>query len=190
MAKKPAESKQLPNTVSTAQLSRLCGCTTRTIQLLADKEIGLKKLAHGKFELVPSVQAYFAYQTEVAVSRVKTPDNPVEIERVRRLKRENDEAERNLIKVDEAEAVLSAIIGPIQTELGFIPAQVTDDLEIRDRIENEIDKVLNSIATRFRKIGQSLRTGSDPFAEISEGNSLAMGQETDLSANDGQAGTA
>jgi hypothetical protein len=165
---KKASLDSMPKFIGRNVLAKILGVSERWISnLVADGVI--KQVGRGEFEMIPCVQHFVAHKEKLAADKVKKPDDPVEVERVRRMRRENDEAERVLINMDEAMDVLAAIIGPVQAALSGVPVRATDDIPLRNRIEEEITTVLNGISKRFEKQCRTLREGGDPFEAFSEG---------------------
>jgi phage terminase Nu1 subunit (DNA packaging protein) len=179
-----------PELVGLGALARILGMTERMITYLV-KDGVITKTGHGQFPLAQSVQAFVIYREKLATERNSKSDDPVEVERVRRMRRENDEAERLLIPLEEAIDTLSAIVGPIQSELATIPVHSTDNIELRERIEVQVTKVVNAISKRFEKLGRTLREGGDPFEAYSEGDTDGLGDAgARLSTDFGSSGTA
>jgi hypothetical protein len=176
----------MPRYVGRDVLAKLLGVTDRWVSNLVNDGV-LPKEARGEFDLALCIQAYVRYREKQAADKASRPDDAVEVERVRRMRRENDEAERLLIPVDEAIDSLSAIIGPIQADLATIPVHSTDDPRLRSKIDDVVTRVINGIAKRFGKVGPALRNGRDPFAAAGQGNTDELGEDEDVSVVDGQA---
>jgi hypothetical protein len=96
----------------------------------------------------------------------QTPDQrEVLFERARKLRLENDEREGQLASIDMMMAEWDQIIGPIKADLATVPPRVTDDIELRRRIEDGINAALNSLADRFEQGARNLQDGRDRLAD-------------------------
>jgi hypothetical protein len=92
-------------------------------------------------------------------------EEDVRSERARKLKMENDENERQLVRTDDALAAIDHIRGIVCSGLAAIPARATDDLALRRRIEGAVDDVLAGIDARHDAACEALRAGGDPFEQ-------------------------
>ncbi|MBN6823994.1 hypothetical protein JRF84_31000 [Methylobacterium organophilum] len=99
----------------------------------------------------------------------------LEAERTRKLRLENDETERLLIRIEDAIAAIDAIVGQIPADLAAVAPRVTDDIALRRRIEDEIDHALNGLARRFAKATAALEKGHDPLGQEAEDDADAVG---------------
>ena len=99
----------------------------------------------------------------------------LEVERTRKLRLENDETERLLIRIEDAIAAIDAIVGQIPADLAAVAPRVTDDNALRRRIEDEIDHALNALARRFAKAAAALEKGHDPLGQEAADDADAVG---------------
>ncbi|MFM2422575.1 MAG: hypothetical protein RL291_1105, partial [Pseudomonadota bacterium] len=62
------------------------------------------------------------------------------------------------------------IFGTVRSDLAGLPAQITDDVAERRRIENVIDGTFANLAAAFRKAREHTRSGGDvsdlAFADV------------------------
>ena len=104
-----------------------------------------------------------------------------EFERTRKLKLANDETERKLIPERLVLDVLDFIFGPALVEWTSFPYQMTDDVALRRRMEDEIDAMRQRQADRMAKAIADLKNGLDPFAGETDDDD-ALADEADLVA--------
>ena len=118
-----------------------------------------------RYVLCDAIRSWGGWKSDSA-KRLLAGTNPeradVDFERARKLKLENDAREAILIEQSHAIGAIDFIVGILQTELAGIPPRLSDDPEMRRRLETEIDAVLGAIAGRFDQAGAALRAGSDP----------------------------
>lgn len=100
-----------------------------------------------------------------------------ETERTRKLKLENDETERQLIRIEDAVAAIDAIVGLIPAELSAVPARVTDDIALRRKIEDAIDNALNALSKRCFRAVADLEAGRDALGEAAPDDADGLGEE-------------
>lgn len=171
---KPAEANDTEWTLSNKEFASLCGITIRRVNMLV-KEGVLRKTGGSR---IPADQMlrFIDYQVSLAVSKVAREDDPLELERLRKIRLQNDETEGKLIPVEEAVEAVSVIFGPVQSEIMSIPSRVTDDVEIRKSFEIEADQAFNSLADRFKEVGSALRSGRDFISETEEDDAVDLGK--------------
>ena len=85
----------------------------------------------------------------------------LEGERRRKLRLENDEAERRLIPDTVFERACDMLVGPALVDLLSLPGRATDDLALRRRLEDEIDGIRARHAKRLQRIIQDAKGGRD-----------------------------
>lgn len=81
----------------------------------------------------------------------------VRLARAREIEIRTAERLRKLVDVDEVEATFVEIVGGLVSDLLAVPARCTRDLDMREKIEAEIDAVRNRAADRFEKKAAELR---------------------------------
>jgi len=151
--------------VGTADLAAILGRTDRWIRDLENQGV-LQKTARGRYKLAASVQAYVEWRLKAEVDRRYDESDArqqIEIERARKLRLQNDEAENKLVPTDLGIAAVDFIVGILRTDLAGVPALITEDVALRRRAEDAIDQVLNSVADRFEKASAALEQGRDPL---------------------------
>jgi len=165
----------LPTEVSGRALGWLLSLTDRRIRQLADQGV-LTKAGRGKYLLKESVEAYFGGKLKAETDARKAED-PLEAERVRRMRRENDEAERLLMPVEDAVAAFDTIIGSLVSDLASVPARVTEDVVVRRKIEDEINAVLAEISERCARAASDIQSGRDAAEADAPDDSDGVGAE-------------
>lgn len=164
----------LPTTVGTADFASLVDLTVRRIQQLVAEQV-LPSAGRGQIPLAEGVRAFAKWRSESEIrafrfdaeARQRRGDSgdDLEAERTRKLRLENDETERLVIRTEEAIAALDSIVGQIPADLAAVAPRVTDDIGMRRRIEDEIDHALNGLARRLAKASADLEAGIDPLGE-------------------------
>lgn len=158
--------KQLetPETVNAKKLGEIMGIGERRVQIL-EKEKVFKKHGHGKYILAGAGKSYAEYIAKSEVGRREggSVRQDVEFERARKLRLENDQLENFLIGTQLAISAIDKIMGVLQSELAGLPAQASDDVSVRRKVENGVERILESITGRFEQAGEALAAGRDPF---------------------------
>lgn len=155
--------KLLPETVNAETLGLIFGLTPRRVQML-EKESVFKKKGRGKYVLAGAGADYAKYLAKSEIDRrtFGSVREELDAERLRKVRLENDQNENLLIPLDVARAGVDRMLGVLQSELAGVPVAATDDVAQRRRIEDGINRVLQSIAERFRKVGSAMAAGRDP----------------------------
>ncbi len=180
------EGAKIPEEVGATELGRLFGVTRRQIVNLTTDGV-LLRTGHGKYPVAENVQRRIKFLVEAATEKAAPKEDPLEAEKVRRARRENDVAERNLIPIAEAEDALAAIVGPLMTELASLPVNFTMNLQLRADLEDALTTVVNGLAERNGKVGETLREGGDPFKDLAEGDADGVGEEPEIPADNRKA---
>lgn len=151
-------------TVTSAQLCDICGLTGQRIRQYAE-EGTMKRVAHGRYELIPSVRAYI--QSLKLQSKTKRredlnlPDNVQHIDTERAI-HEHIKIEMSKIrlalmegkvhKADDVERVVTDMLLRMKSKLEGIPSQVAPTLEgkkkaqIKSLLDIEIAKALDELS--------------------------------------------
>lgn len=146
----------------------MLGISERWVQKLENKGV-LRKVGHGRYPLSSSVQAYVDDVRKAEQAKHDaTTSSKVELlrEKARKARRENDEAENKLIPIEGAMVVLDMVVGTMRTGLSGLPARITDDIELREVIEREVDEVLHHASETLVKASQALAEGGDPLTAM------------------------
>lgn len=150
--------------VSTADLAEVLGVSERRVQQLASAGV-LRRQRHGEWVLPESVQAFVEHKVQSEIRRL-TKSSAVGADRLKEIKARREELklareERELVPLADAIFAMDQIAGTVGLEVNNIPARYTRDLDERDRLQVEIDAVLETVASRIQKCGAALRADSD-----------------------------
>lgn len=150
------------------EAGRLLKVTPTYIRQLARQGV-LPKASRGLFPLVGLVQGYIDFlRSEDRRSSKSAADSRVRDARAAEIELKMAERRRDLIPQEDAQAAVSALCGMFRQTLNGLPARMTRDLELRTKIEKEVDAALATLARRAREIGTALRTGVDALAADEE----------------------
>lgn len=129
-----------------------------------------RRAPDGKFPLKASVRAFADFQPQEARKATKAAENArINDAKARALEQRNARLDRELIDIDEHDAVLDEVVGIINAGLVGLPARVTRDRQMRKKIEAEIDRTMNAASARLRQRGEELRaTGKASTTEADE----------------------
>lgn len=187
-AEMEAEASGAEAFVTQRALAKALGVSDRRVRQLAADKI-LPPPRGGLHDLALCKERFRAYRSSTRangtpVQRPRRGDGggeggeatgDLEVERTRKLRLENDETERLLIRIEDAIAAIDAIVGQIPADLAAVAPRVTDDIALRRRIEDEIDHALNALARRFAKAAAALEKGHDPLGQEAADDADAVG---------------
>lgn len=157
---KPSEPAGL---ITLDQAGRLLGglSAERIRQLI--KEGYIPRAQPGRVLMVAAVQGYIKFLKELASKNTKTAaDSEVRQERAREIRLRNDERMRTLIPIDDATAALDYLVGVVRSSMNSIPARVTRDIDLRRKIEAEVNAAQTQIAIALGKAADAARSGKEP----------------------------
>lgn len=163
------EANVLPETVSSTQMAEIMDLGVRQVQILANENV-FQKVSHGKYRLKGAGKSYAKYLSKSEVDRQNggTSMDDLRFEQARKLRLENEQTEGALISTDLAIAAIDKILGVVQSELAGLPAQASDDVVVRRKVEDGIERILTAITGRSTKAGKALEEGRDPFEASAE----------------------
>lgn len=105
-------------------------------------------------------------ETSPKLRETSLDETTFELERTRKLKLENDERERKLFPDHMIEDVIHLLVGSLLVEFASYPAQMTDDLAMRRKLEDGLDAMRERHADRLDRAITDLRGGKDPLAAV------------------------
>lgn len=148
-----------PTRVKTKDLAAILGVSPETIRL-RERDGTFKTVGAGKYDLAVTVQAYIDYVKRNKASEAQASERmKVESERARKLKLENDIAERKMLPLDEVVAAFSGTLIVLRQHVSAISARVaalvaaeSDETEIRQIIKKETDKALYACETGLQDL--------------------------------------
>ena len=82
---------------------------------------------------------------------------------------------RILTPTEDTFAAIDAIIGPLKSELVGLPSRITRDLELREKIESELDGALGRASIRIEETRAAFSAGLDPLETIDQVPAGSMG---------------
>jgi phage terminase Nu1 subunit (DNA packaging protein) len=146
--------------VSNKTLSDILGVSGRTVRDLADKGV-LVKLAHGKYEVMPSIHAYIKYKINLAIESFSKGD--IDYAEARRRK---ELAQAQLAELDLAEKEGELIqVATVENEAFTAGKKVKDGLSnIPDRIspllaaESDKNKIYRMLTSEINQVLEFLVT--------------------------------
>ena len=154
--------------ISLDQAARLLMVTPQWVRKLV-REGWITALGRGSYPLVGVVQGYIKFLKDEERKSTKTAAASRKDEaRTREIEQRIAERDRRLIDLEEHDAVLDEVVGTIKASFVGLPARVTRDLDLRAKIEAEVDDVFRSAAARLAQRGAELREGRSVAASIAE----------------------
>jgi hypothetical protein len=149
-------------------LGALFGVSRKWIEKLAEDAV-IERAGKGRYPLGPAVRGYLAWlKSDQRRGSRTAADGRLRDARAREIELRIAERKRALIETDEALATLDEIIGAIRAEASGLPASLTRDLDLRDRIEAAIDDMFARAAARFEQKAVALRAGGGDDAPVAE----------------------
>jgi hypothetical protein len=140
-------------TISVDEAGRLVGISGRRVRQLAEKGV-VPPIDKGKVPLVGFVQGYVRYLREEAHRSTQTQGvTEVQRERAAEIRQRREAKAGTLVPRDEAFAVVNEVIGGLASDLAGLPAAISRDREVRQRVKRAIDGILNRAADRIERQG-------------------------------------
>lgn len=149
-------------------MGRLVGVSGRRITQMAD-EGKIPKPINGKYDGPAVVRALFL----AAKSKREQTDSDRAIARARTAQAEAQEIRnardrKELVAVDEVVNVFDTLVAVVRDEITALPARVTRDMDLRRKLEADIDGVLSRIAGRCGDAEDAVRSGEGVSDTASE----------------------
>lgn len=163
------EPKQLgPGLITVDQAAKLILMTPDRVRQLA-KEGWIDKPARGAYLLVSVVQGYIRFLREDARRSSKSAaDSRLKDAKLEEIALRVAEKKRELVPIEDALAVVDFVVGKVRSEFSGLPASVTRDLDLRDKIDERLNEVLTRLADAAREAGDAARSGRDPGSPVAE----------------------
>lgn len=154
--------------ISLAEAAELLGLTKQWINRLG-RDGFVPKTARGRYRLVDVVQGYVRFLKDEERRTSKSASaSRVQDARAREIELRTAREEHTLIETDEAIAVCDEIVGAYKSELAGLAARVTRDIDLRNKIETEVDDVCRRVAARFEQRASDLRSSGEVIAPDAE----------------------
>lgn len=163
--------------IGAEQAARIIRVTPRRLQqLVADGYI--KKTGRGQYSPIQVVHGYLDFKEEQIKQASRSADeSELRRARIRQIEIQTAQLEGDLIPAAEATAILDEVIGIIRSGLAGMPARLTRDLDLRDKLEDGIDGVLRAAARRIAEAAEAAVESSGAADAGGEGDAGPMGSE-------------
>lgn len=114
----------------------------------------------GKVSLVGAVRGYIRSLKDAAAKQTKTSaDSRVRDARAQEIEMRNAERMRTLIPLEEALAIMDEYTAVVREAMDSIPARVTRDMDVRRKIEAEVNVAHEKIVKAHGSGRENARTG-------------------------------
>lgn len=140
-------------------MGRLLGVSGRRVTQMAD-EGKIPRPVNGKYDgpaviraaLVAAKQKREQSDADKAIARARTAQ--AEAQEIR-----NAHDRKELVAVDEVVNVFDTLVAAVRDEITALPSRVTRDMDLRRKLEADIDGVLSRIAGRCGDAEDAVRSG-------------------------------
>lgn len=155
--------------------AKLIMVTERHLSRLV-KDGWIKKSADGKYTLIGVVQGYIlSLRDEKSRNSQKSAQSKTQDARSREIEQRMAMKDRRLVAMEEVFAVNDEAWGKARDLIVGFPAKFTRDLELRRKLDNEMDIICNGIATRLKQARTTLVTDSSYLGEAGEDDAGPVG---------------
>lgn len=156
-----ADSEKQEGTISRPQVARLLMISEERVRQLVKMEY-LPQTARGQYPLVGVVQGYIRFlKDEERRSSKSATASRMQEAKATEIDMRIAEKRRELIPLEEAEAVVDVLVGRIRSEFSGLPIRVTRDMTLRRELESEVNGSLNRIGEAMVALARNLREGGD-----------------------------
>lgn len=148
--------------VSGEVLGKVIGTTPQgVVELATDGRI--MRAGEGSYPLVSSIRMLVTGYRALIKKHARTgTTDRVQEARAAKYELEVAQAARQLIPLDEAVTFVDEIIGGLKATLDGFPAAVTRDMDLRLKIETELNERLGKVSSDLQQKADALREGSEP----------------------------
>lgn len=163
--------------IGAEQAARIIRVTPRRLQqLVADGYI--KKTGRGQYSPIQVVHGYLDFKEEQIRQASRSADeSELRRARIRQIEIQTAQLEGDLILAADAMAILDEVIGVIRSGFAGMPARLTRDLDLRDKLEDGIDGVLRAASRRISQAAQAAVEGSGDADAGAEADAGRVGSE-------------
>ena len=169
-------------TISVQQAATLLNRSVRWVQNLVQNGYVVRSKA-GQYSVVEVVRGALAhYENLIEKSSKSAAASRVTDARTREIEMRIAERQRELIPLEDAKAVIAQFAAQVRAELTGLPSRLTRDLDMRRKLEQEVDGSLRRLSAQANASAVTLDTGSVDIgasAEVPTGR--VGGAESDLS---------
>jgi hypothetical protein len=147
--------------LNVSMAARLLMVSEERVRQLAKMDY-VPKAARGKYPLIGLVQGYIRFlKDEERRSSKSATASRMQEAKATEIDMRIAEKRRELIPLEEAEAVVDVLVGRIRSEFSGLPIRVTRDMTLRRELESEVNGSLNRIGETMVALAQTLREGGD-----------------------------
>lgn len=151
------------NQISTEQAAKLIMVSSVWLSKLSQQGY-VTKVGRDRWNLVNVVQGYIKWlKDEGRRSSKSAAASRVQDLKAEALELQMAERRRELIPVDDADAVFAFIAATVRDEISGLPGRVTRDRDLRADLEREVHGSLDRLSRRFEKAGRALVEGGELF---------------------------
>ncbi len=155
--------KQRAETVSAAGLAVLLKVDRTVVARLASEGF-LSKLADGRYDEREALLGYIRHLRERAKERAPSAaQSRLQDARAKKLELEMSVRSGELIPLDDAMAGVDFVIGGLRIAFAGLPARVTREVDLRRKIEAEIDACLTAACDNLNKTREAIEHGVNPL---------------------------
>jgi predicted DNA-binding transcriptional regulator AlpA len=161
-----ANGQTQPQTLSVDQAASLLSRSRRWVYNLV-KDGYIDKAGPGQYRLVSVIRGALAYyEDQLAKGQKAAVATRATEARTREIELRIQERSRDLIAQEDAQAVVSEMAAMVRSEFQGLATRFTRDLEVRRRLEQEIDASFERLSRKAEEASRTLATGrSDLEAE-------------------------
>lgn len=154
--------------IPAGQMAKLLMVTSQWLRQLSARDY-IPKAVKGQYQLIPTVQGYirFLKDEERRTSKVQA-DSGLKAARQREIEIRTARDEGRLVEMEDVELVVSSVFATLRSELSGIPASVTRDVSLREKIEKGLNGAFARSQGRFQEASAAIRSGGDPLGAIGE----------------------
>ena len=157
------------STIAVDVAAKLLMVTPEWVRRLT-KDGWIAKADRRRYRVVDVVHGYIRFLKDEARRSTKTAAH-TRLQDIRTRKEELAvaQSERELVPLVDAMTLVDEVTGAVVMRVHAIPARFTQDLEQRERLQQEIDEALVEVADRIEKLGRAFRSGQyDPPSDEEE----------------------
>lgn len=177
MASKADTNAGGPQVLTTQQVATLLQRTPRFVQQLA-KSGYIEQSGRNQFSLVAVMRGVMAYYEErLQKSNKAVAANKASEARTKQIEQQMEIRQRNLVPRADFYTAQDFVIAKQRAALSGLPARVTRDLDLREKIEAEIDHALRRTAEDIERAAHALEEGGAVLETLGEATSGSVGGE-------------
>lgn len=158
-----AQAKDEPQAgiISTEQASRLLMISGERIRQLVKMDY-IPRIAKGKVPLVGAVQGYIRFlKDEERRSSKSATATRMQDAKASLIDINIKERLRQLVPIEDAQAAFDIVLGKVRAEFDGLPARMTRDMELRRKLEAEVNESLKRIAEAIGASADFLEKGGE-----------------------------